>query len=112
MSTLEDLLAQQAGIEQQQAAFKVALAVHEKPLIEQALAALSEQPVADLVALLTSIRAELPSGPPGDLSFVGNEQIGNIIIVLASLPSVLTDRLAVINTMVAAPPPPPPGEGE
>lgn len=100
MATLQELLAQQTAIQ-------VALAAHEKPLVQQAVTALAAEQVANLLAQFTAIRDELPAG-------VAKEQIGNVVIVLASVPSVLSERLTAIDAMLpqSPPPPPPPAPGE
>lgn len=94
MATLQELLAQQAAL-------NLALAGHEKPLVEQAAAALAAESVATLVADLTAIRDELPAG-------VAQEQIGNVVIVLTSVPAVLAERLVALNALL---PPPAAPEG-
>ena len=100
MPTLQELL-------EQQTALQLALAAHEKPLVEQAAATLTSQPVTDIVAQFIAIRDDLPAG-------VAKDQIGNVVIVLTSVPSVLTERLTGINAMLpqSPPSPPPPAPGE
>lgn len=90
MSTLKDLLAQQASL-------AVALAAHEQPLIAQAQAALAAAGTQDLVTTITAIRDALPPSQ-------AREQLGNIVVVLTAVPQVLDQEHARVTALLPASP--------
>ena len=93
--TLSELLAQQSAL-------AVALAAHEKPQIEAAIAALSAPGAQDLLAAVQAAQAELPDG-------AAKVQLGNVVTVLTAVPQVLAQELSRVTALLPQSPAP---EGE
>jgi hypothetical protein len=87
--TLEELLTQQAEVNK-------ALAEHEKPLIEEAIATVESESVAGVVSALQTISSQLPEGG-------AKTHIGNLLIVLNNAPGLLRMELMRVSAAIAPP---------
>lgn len=93
MTTLQDLIAQQAALNAQ-------IAEHERPLVQDAYDILTGEVATDLSASLVTLRDQLPEG-------LARTHIGNVLTVLNAVPQVLTQELARLNGLNPPPMPNP-----
>lgn len=84
-----------ADIEAASKAARLQLAEYLKPRLEAARDALQASPVVNLVADLDAVRAEMPEGED-------KTQLGNVIVVLTSVPSFLASRIVSVDADIAA----------
>lgn len=94
MTTLQDLIAQQAALAAQ-------IAEHERPLVQEGFDLLTGEAAVDLASSLVAIRDQLPES-------AAKTHIGNVLTVLNAVPQVLTQELARLNPPLASMPVPQP----